>query len=60
MAIKKAKGEIILLSNFNAYYLIQGKKYIASKEQAEYSLAKTNTKGFIFAILKRELIKKKR
>jgi len=32
MAIKEAKGEIILLDNFNVYYLKWGNKYIASKE----------------------------
>ena len=56
MAIKEAKGEIILLGDFNAYYLIQGGKYIASKEQAEYLLAETNIKGFVFIILKRIFI----
>ena len=56
MAIKEAKGEVILLGDFNAYYLIQGKKYIASKKQAEYFLAETDAKGFILIILKGELI----
>ena len=32
MVIKKAKKEIIFLGNFNTYYLIQGKKYIAIEE----------------------------
>src|SRR6266702_4670991 len=43
-AIKEAKGEIILLGDFNAHHPIWGKKHIASKEQAEYLLAKTNAK----------------
>ncbi len=58
-AIKEAKGEVILLGNFNAYYLIQGGKYIASKEQAEHLLAKTNTRGLILTILKGEPIQKR-
>ena len=57
MGIKEAKGEIILLNNFNAYYLIQSKKYIASKKQVEYLLAKTKAKGFILIILKKSLYK---
>ena len=56
MAIKEAKGEIILLGDFNTYHPIWGRKYIASKEQAEHLLAKINTKGFILAILKKEPI----
>jgi len=32
MAIEEAKGEIILLGDFNAYYLIWGGKYVASEE----------------------------
>ena len=32
MAIKEAKGEITLLGDFNAYYLIQSEKYIISKK----------------------------
>ena len=59
MAIKEAKGEIILLNNFNTYYLIQGRKYIVSKKQAERLLAKTNAKDFILAILKKEPIQKR-
>ena len=58
MAIKEAKGEIILLGDFNTYYLIQSRKYIASKEQAEHFLAKINIKDFIFTILKKKLYKK--
>jgi len=56
MAIKEAKGEVILLGNFNAYYLMWGKKYIASEEQAECFLAETDTKRFILATLKGEFI----
>ena len=56
MAIKEAKGEIILLGDFNAHYLIQSKKYIASKEQAEYLLAEIDAKGFILTILRGEPI----
>jgi len=52
MAIKEAKGEIILLENFNAYCLKWNRKDIASKEQVEYFLAKINAKSFILAILK--------
>ena len=59
MAIKEAKEEIIFLGDFNAYYLIWGKKYIASKEQAEYLLAKTEAKGFILITLKEKLIWKR-
>jgi len=32
MAIEEAKGEVILLGDFNAYYLRWGKKYIASEK----------------------------
>jgi len=56
MAIKKAKGEIIFLGDFNAYYLMWGGKYIASEEQAERLLAKTNARGLVLAILKGEPI----
>jgi len=56
MAIKEAKGEVILLGDFNAYYLIWGGKYIASKKQAERLLAKTDTRELILTILKREPI----
>ena len=59
MAIKEAKGEIIFLDDFNAYYLIQNRKYIASKEQVEHLLAKISTRSFILAILKREPIQKR-
>ena len=59
-AIKEAKGEIILLGNFNTHHPIQGEKYIASKEQAERLLAETNTKGLVLAILKGEPIQKRR
>ena len=59
MAIKKAKGDIILLGDFNAYYLIQGGKNIASEEQAECLLAKTNIRGLILATLKGEPIQKR-
>ena len=59
MAIEETRGEIILLDDFNAYYLIWGKKHIASEEQAEHFLAKTNAKGFILAILKGKPIQKK-
>ena len=58
-AIKEAKEEIILLGDFNAYYLIQGGKYIASKEQAERLLAKTNTRGLILTTLRGEPIQKR-
>ena len=58
MAIKEAKGEIILLGDFNAYHLIWGRKYIASEKQAKYLLAETNAKGFILAILKKSLYRK--
>jgi len=56
MAIKEAKGEIILLGDFNTYYLKWDNKYIASEKQAEYLLAKTTFKSLIFTILKKELI----
>jgi len=56
MAIEEVKGEIILLGDFNAYYLIWGGRYIVSKKQAECLLAETEAKGFILAILKREFI----
>ena len=56
MAIKEAKGEIILLGEFNAHYLIWGKKYIASEEQVKCLLAKTDVKGFVLTILKKEPI----
>ena len=59
MAIKKAKGQIILLSDFNAHYLIWSGKYIANKEQAEYLLAKTGAKSLILIILKGEPIWKR-
>ena len=59
MAIKEAKGEIILLSNFNTHYLMWGGKYIASEEQVEYFLAKTNAKGLVLVIPKKELIWKR-
>ena len=59
MAIEETKGEIILLSDFNIYYLIQGKKYITSKEQVECLLAKTKAKGLILIILKGEFIQKR-
>jgi len=59
MAIKEAKGEIILLGDFNAHYLMWGRKYIASEEQAERLLAETNTKGLVLAILKGEPIWKR-
>jgi len=32
MAIEEAKGEVILLGDFNAYHPIWGGKYIASEE----------------------------
>ena len=56
MAIEEAKGEVIFLGDFNAYYLIQGRKYIASKEQAECLLAKTDVKELVLIILKGEFI----
>jgi len=56
MAIEEAKGEIILLGDFNAYYLIWGGKHIASKEQAERLLAETDARGLVLAILKGEPI----
>ena len=59
IAIKEAKGEIILLGDFNTYYLIQDRKYTASKEQAERLLAETNTKGLILTILRGEPIQKR-
>ena len=59
MAIKEAKGEIILLGDFNTYYLIQGEKHIASEEQAECLLAKTDAKDLVFATLKEEPIWKR-
>ena len=59
MAIKETKGEIVLLGNFNAYYLIQGGKYIASEKQAECLLAKTNAKSLVLTTLKKEPIQKK-
>ena len=59
MAIKEAKKEVILLGDFNTYYLIQGRKYIASEEQAERLLAKTDAKNFILTILKKEPIQKR-
>ena len=59
MAIKEAKREIILLGNFNAHHLIQGGKYVASKEQAERLLAKTNTKGLILVMPKGEPTQKR-
>ena len=52
MAIKEAKGEIILLGDFNAYHLIWSGKHAASKEQAEYLLAETDTKGLVLATLR--------
>ena len=52
----KTKGEVILLGDFNAYYLAQGGKYIASKKQVEYLLAETNIRGFLFIILKGKFI----
>jgi len=59
MAIKEAKGEIILLGNFNTYYLMWGRKYITSKEQAERFLAETDAKGLVLATLKGEFIWKR-
>ena len=59
MAIKEAKGEIILLGDFNAYHLIWGKKYIINKKQMEYLLAKTDIKSFILVTLKGEFIWKR-
>ena len=58
-AIKEAKGEIILLGDFNAYYPIQGRKHVASKEQAECLLAETNARGLMLAMLKGEPIWKR-
>ena len=52
MAIKEAKEKIILLGDFNAHYLIQGGKYIASEKQAERLLAETDTRGLVLATLK--------
>ena len=54
MAIKEAKGEIILLGDFNAYYLMWGGKYIISEEQAERLLAETNIRGLLLVILKKK------
>jgi len=56
MAIEEAKGEIILLGDFNAHYLIWGRKYIASEEQVERLLAETNARGLVLATLKGEPI----
>jgi len=59
MAIEEAKGEIILLGDFNAYYLMWGGKYIASEEQVERLLAETDARGLVLAILKGEPIWKR-
>jgi hypothetical protein len=59
MAIEEAKGEIILLGDFNAHHLIWGGKHIASEEQAEHLLAETDARGFVLAIPKREPIWKR-
>jgi len=56
MAIKEAKGEIILLGDFNAHHLIWSKKYTASEKQAKCLLAETDAKGFILIILRGEPI----
>ena len=55
-AIEEAKGEVILLGDFNAYYLAWGGKYIASEKQAERLLAKTSTRGLLLTTLKGKLI----
>jgi len=54
MAIKEAKGEIILLGDFNAHHPMWGGKHIASEEQAEHLLAKTDAKGLVLATPKGE------
>ena len=54
MAIKEAKGEIILLGNFNTHHPMWGRKHIASKKQMECLLVKTNAKGLVLATPKRE------
>ena len=59
MAIKKAKKEIIFLNNFNAHHLIQSGKYIVSKKQAKYLLAKTNIKSFVLTTPKKKPIWKR-
>ena len=59
MAIEEAKGEVILLGDFNAHHLMWGGKHIASEEQAERLLAETNTRGLILATLKGEPIWKR-
>jgi len=59
MAIEEAKGEIILLGNFNTYYLIWGGKYVVSEEQAERLLAETDTRGLVLTTLKGEPIWKR-
>ena len=56
MAIEEAKGEIILLGDFNIYHPIQGGKYIASEEQVEHLLAETDAKGLVFVTLRGEPI----
>jgi len=54
MAIEEAKGEIILLGDFNAHHPIWGGKHVASEEQAERLLAETDAKGLVLATPKGE------
>jgi len=56
IAIEEAKGEVMLLGDFNAYYLAWSGKHIAIEEQVERLLAKTNTRGLLLAILKGKFI----
>jgi Endonuclease-reverse transcriptase len=48
-AIEEAKGEIILLGDFNAHHPIWGGKHVASEEQAERLLAETDARGLVLA-----------
>jgi endonuclease/exonuclease/phosphatase (EEP) superfamily protein YafD len=50
MAIEEAKGEIILLGDFNAHHPMWGGKHTASEEQAERLLAETDARGLVLAI----------
>jgi hypothetical protein len=58
-AIEEAKGEIILLGDFNAHHPMWGGKHIASEEQAERLLAETDARGLILATPKGEPIWKR-
>jgi len=55
MAIEEAKGEIILLGDFNAHYPMWGGRYVVSEEQVEHLLAETDARGLVLATPKGEL-----